>query len=118
MDQDFREKLLSVSIDADHTIDRFMGNEELYKKFLGKFLKDVSYQELMEGYEQHDASKAFRAAHTLKGVSANLGLISIMDCVTPMVTAMRGGEFPEDMEEALLQLGVCYQKVCSLIRTL
>ena len=46
----------------------------LVKKFITKFLDDGTYRELCNAMEQGDRELAFRAAHTLKGVCANLGL--------------------------------------------
>ena len=45
----------------------------LIRKFIAKFLDDGSYPELCRAMEQGQTEEAFRAAHTLKGVSANLG---------------------------------------------
>ena len=44
----------------------------LIRKFIAKFLDDGSYPELCRAMEQGQTEEAFRAAHTLKGVSANL----------------------------------------------
>lgn len=118
MDQGFREKLLSVSISADVTMERFMGNEMLYKKFLTKFLEDSNFSGLLTAYGQRDVQEALRCAHTLKGVSANLGLDSIVELLSPMVAVLRSNEFPEDMEESLKEIETRYQGICSLIRTL
>ena len=46
----------------------------LVKRFITKFLDDGSFSELCQAMQDGQRDKAFRAAHTLKGVSANLGL--------------------------------------------
>ena len=54
------------------------GNEQLILKFVKSFEKDKSFSELCEGFEEKDIEKAFRAAHTLKGVSVNLGFSELL----------------------------------------
>ncbi len=48
--------------------------EALIRRFLGAFLKDPSFDQLCCAMDAGDRPSAFRAAHTLKGVCANLGL--------------------------------------------
>ena len=45
----------------------------LVKRFITKFLDDSSFSELCQAMQEGQRDKAFRAAHTLKGVCANLG---------------------------------------------
>lgn len=48
-------------------------SDRLIQKFVCKFLDDPSYDQLIQGLEEKDREKLFRAAHTLKGVCQNLG---------------------------------------------
>ena len=59
--------------DYSGTMSRMM-KEDRMKKFLLLFLQDTSYQMLCENMDKGDVDEAFRAAHTLKGVTINLGL--------------------------------------------
>lgn len=45
----------------------------LVKRFITKFLDDGSFSELCQAMQAGHRKEAFRAAHTLKGVCANLG---------------------------------------------
>ena len=47
-------------------------SEGLIKKFTAKFLDDGSFSELCRAMQSGERKEAFRAAHTLKGVCANL----------------------------------------------
>ena len=60
--------------DYDDVVRRLMG-EKLVRKFLLKFLDDKSYADLERTLSEGDYKEAFRAAHTLKGVAANMGLV-------------------------------------------
>ena len=61
-----------IGSDYEETARR-LGSEELIRKFALKFLNDPSFEELESAFAEHEVEKAFRAAHTLKGVAINLG---------------------------------------------
>ena len=65
-----------VGSDYDGVLKR-LGSEALVKRFAVKFLNDPSFQELTDGLAAQDGEKAFRAAHTLKGVCLNLGFTEL-----------------------------------------
>ena len=55
------------------TLKTRLPSDSLIKRFITKFLDDSSYSELCCALEEGQREEAFRAAHTLKGVCANLG---------------------------------------------
>lgn len=61
----------------------------LVKKFIIKFLDDGSFDELSQALSRGDREIAFRAAHTLKGVSANLGLEQLRRSVSELTELLR-----------------------------
>ena len=65
-------------------------NENMMKKFVIKFLDDKSFQELKEGLAAADGEKAFRAAHTLKGVCLNLGFDNLYKVSAELTEKLRG----------------------------
>lgn len=58
-------------------IRRRIPGDALIKRFVKTFLSDPSFGELSSAMAGGDRATAFRAAHTLKGVSANLGFESL-----------------------------------------
>ena len=65
----------------------------LVEKFIGKFLDDGSFDELCRQVASGSRQEAFRAAHTLKGVCANLGfgrLLSSSGRLTEVLRAVQG----------------------------
>lgn len=90
MDESFRRKLEENGADVEATVRRFMGNEAMYQKFLGRFPADPNYESLGKQIEAQDYEEAFKSAHTLKGVSANLGLNPIFTVVSELVEEIRG----------------------------
>ena len=87
-----RECYEKIGSDFDKVLGR-MGSEALVKRFAVKFLEDKSFEELTESLKEKDGEDAFRAAHTLKGICANLGLDRLyeIDCeLTEKRTSDRG----------------------------
>ena len=62
----------------------------LIRRFIAKFLDDGSYPELCRAMEQGQTEEVFRAAHTLKGVSANLGFDRLMVSPGDLTELLRG----------------------------
>ena len=55
-------------------VEKRLPSVSLVRKFIIKFLDDDSFSMLCHAMQNGQREEAFRAAHTLKGVSANLGL--------------------------------------------
>lgn len=91
--------------DYENAMSRFK-NEALIKRFLPMFLSDPSFNELTAALEKGDSGTAFRAAHTLKGVTANLSLTKLNAVsveITEMLRAeelLRAKEFFPNVKEA------------------
>ena len=78
-----------------------MGNEGMYMKFLKRFPEDPNYQNLGVSLEAGNYEEAFRCAHTLKGVAANLGLVPVQTAVSGLVEELRSKSNEEvDAEKA------------------
>lgn len=64
-------------------------SQRLIEKFVVKFLEDKSFEELCQYMETENRGEAFRAAHTLKGVCANLGFAKLMDSASKLTEVLR-----------------------------
>jgi HPt (histidine-containing phosphotransfer) domain-containing protein len=73
-------------------LDRLGGDEELFKKVIAVFMKDIPGQleELKQGLSHQDASLVERQAHRIKGASANVGAQAL--CDVAFQTEMAGRE--------------------------
>mgnify|MGYP003411214232 CR=1 FL=1 len=85
MDAKMKKELITYGINMEDTLKRFMGNEELYGKFLEKFLHDDSYNQLKISLQEQDLGEAYKNAHMLKGVTANLGIDPLSKVVAILV---------------------------------
>lgn len=98
MEDTLKRELEKNGADVKGTLDRFLGEEEIYHKFLIKTLDSPDFKLLSESIEQKKFKEAFRHAHTLKGVTGNLGLVPIEDAASAITELLRGKE-DEDVDE-------------------
>lgn len=98
MTKEITEKLFNAGIDAEPAIERFMGNESLYIKYLLRFENDESYFNLCEAMEQKDCHNAFVAAHMLKGVCGNLSIKRMEGILREQVEYLRNEDFDKAQE--------------------
>lgn len=96
------------------TVLRRLSSPRLIQKFVCKFAGDPSYQMLKEALEMRDIETAFRAAHTLKGTAANLGLDKLADAASRLTEVLRNGEKNVE-DDLLLAVENAYQATMRLI---
>ena len=97
MEEQFEKELRENGAGVDAAVKRFMGNKALYKKFLLKFTDDHNYEAIAEHVQNGNYESAFNSAHTLKGVSANLGLDPIYKGTSEITELLRGKQ-PEEVD--------------------
>lgn len=83
--------------DMDAALERVVQDEELLEDCLKLFYDDAEFFSLKQHLEDGDTQKAFDSAHTLKGVSANLGLTPLYKAICAMVEPLRAGKTEELM---------------------
>lgn len=77
--------------DYEDVLKRLM-NEARIQKFALMFKKDPSMSQLTQAMDAGDVETAFRAAHTLKGICANLGFKSLFEVSYEITEALRAGK--------------------------
>lgn len=70
-------------------IKKRLPNTGLIEKLVGKFLEDKSFDSLCEEMKAGNRGDAFRAAHTLKGVCANLGFTRLLNSTSILTEELR-----------------------------
>lgn len=106
--------LEELGVNLDITMDRFMQNEDLYFRCLGKFQNDKNFDNMILAIDNKNANDAFEAAHALKGVAANLGLDKLYSQTATIVEVFRAGSLDYD-EDNLNVLKSCYNEVLDTI---
>lgn len=92
-------------------------NPDMICRFVKRFPSDPSFGQLKAAMDAGDVKEAFRAAHTLKGVSLNLGFDNLSPSAVALTEILRAGTF----EGAAGQLAVVekeYARTLDAIRAL
>jgi len=79
-----------VYINEEEGKKRVMNNGKLYAKLLTKFKADTSINDLFASAEAENWEKAQAAAHTLKGIAANLSLTELFNQSLDVETQIKG----------------------------
>ena len=95
MNEEKQKRLQELGVDTEELLARFMGNEALMTRFLGKFPQDENFGRLEQALEAGDAAGAYAAAHTLKGVCHCLGMTRLYDSSYALTEVLRAG-LPHD----------------------
>lgn len=97
-------------------------SDSLIERFAIKFLADPSYDALCEALEKQDYESAFRAAHTLKGVSMNLSFHRLCASSRVLTDTLRNrekGELDTGLcAEQFMQVAGDYEAVVEAVRKL
>lgn len=112
MDERFRKQMEENGADVDTALNRFMGKEELYLKFIQKFQNDKNLENLQDCYKNDDYEGIFASAHSLKGVSGNLGLNPVYDVSAQICDLLRGKQASEVDTEKLKELKEQLEDIC------
>lgn len=77
-------------------------NDDRVLKFVRLFMNDPTYDSLVLAMETQNHTEAFRAAHTLKGLAANLSFTGLYHASDALTEALRAGEDgqPKDLAAA------------------
>lgn len=111
---EIKQRLEIAGVDVAGSVKRFNGNDMLYLKFAKKFLQDPNYGFLGEALAAKDYHNALTHAHTLKGVSANLGMNQLSECCNQLVQKFRAENY-ENLDEIFQRLQENYQSILSAI---
>ena len=97
------DTLRSYGGDAEGVEKRFAGDAELFEVCLAEFREDGDFEEVAEAIQAGDLRHAYECAHSLKGVSANLGLTPFYEVVSVLVESLRSG-CCENVQQELAQV--------------
>lgn len=99
--------------DYEDVISR-LGSDSLTERFILKFLNDKTFDTLKQAVDDGDVSASFKAAHTLKGVAANLSFTALFETTGRLTEQLRSQSEPAD-KELMNDVSECYQTVISVI---
>ena len=80
-------ELRALGVDVDDGVKRIMGNEKLYRKLLGSYVKMVESQSVDLEFDSSDCTAITERVHAIKGTAGNLS-------ITPVYEGSTGGSLP------------------------
>jgi HPt (histidine-containing phosphotransfer) domain-containing protein len=90
-----------VYVDVAEGQKRVMNNAKLYRKLLAKFKAENNLNELAAALNAGDYEKAQGAAHTIKGIAANLSLSELYKQSLDVETQIKGKSVAPGTMDAL-----------------
>lgn len=109
-----KNQLIARGVPYEEVMERFLDDEAFYYDYLHEFTRDKHFQLLQKALAEGQAAEAFHAAHTLKGLMSNLGLLSLVEAVSPLVEVLRQGSL-EGTEALFSSFQSVHQEYCGFI---
>lgn len=108
------DELRALGVDVDDGLKRIMGNEKLYKRLLGSFVKMIKTQAVDPEFDGADCTEAIEKAHAIKGTAGNLSLTPIYEAYSEILNLLRSGQ-PEEARGVLVKVLPVQQEIISCI---
>jgi len=115
MKKEFEQLLNDLCVDIEETLARLSNNAMLLERVMLKFIQDDKLPELEQAVNNWDPKVCEQIAHTLKGISGNLGMAALCRYCDNFVQNIRKG----DREAAVAEYALLkeeYIRVYSLIK--
>ncbi len=100
MEEKKKALLEAIGVDIPAAKERFMGNGELYFRFLYKIVDHPQFDELKKAFQAGDKRQALTMSHNLKSLTGNLSLIKLHGLLAAQVIKLR----EDDWDSALATL--------------
>lgn len=113
---DLKECYSAAGADYEDVMRRF-ASEDRVGRFLTMFLNDQSFAALCAAMEAGRYEDAFRAAHTMKGITMNLSLNALRDSCVALTENLRGGEADARTREHFDRVRADYERTSAAIRS-
>ena len=97
------EELKALGVDTDGGIRRLGGNEALYTRLLGTFVKTIKAQNLQPDFDAADCEGAIERAHAIKGTAGNMSITPLFEGYNEILALLRGGK-PEEARKKLEEI--------------
>lgn len=116
--QDFFSQLKASGVDTDSALERFMGNQGLYVRFLLQLPDLLQFDEMNKALSEQDQEAFYHYIHTLKGTASNLGVSAVGDCAHAILAELRTGGFRnmKKLQELLKEIETESERVVAIIK--
>lgn len=96
------KKLRRLGVDTDKAISRFMGNEELFLSFIFRVPQNINLEEIRKALKAEDEEQFYVNIHNLKGISGNLEIETLFECVHEIIVEFRASKFTQKAKLIML----------------
>lgn len=110
------EELKELGVDVDGGLKRINGNEKLYTKLLGSFVKAINTYSVAPDFDAADCNEVIEKTHAIKGTSGNLSITPIYESYTKIVDLLRTGK-PEEARAILTEIIPVQEKIVACIES-
>ena len=112
----FKVKLQVNSKDIE---ERFLGNEDFYFRMVAKVLNDPNYENLKANVAAKNWPEAFKDAHNIKGMTANMSFNAISGVAAELSDTLKTGNYDEAVIMPLFdKLNEAYPQLLEDIKSL
>ncbi len=108
-------KCAQVGINYDEGLARFIGEKDIYEKFLLSFPDDKTFRVLEKNIDDGDVKGAFEAAHSLKGLTGNLSINDMYKKLVTLTDVLRNDGDIEKARDLFVWLKEDYKKVVAFL---
>lgn len=115
MQESIKHLMVESGINVDAALDFMMGSEKMFFKYLYRFLEDPTFPTLFESLAQGKKEESRIAAHSLKSITATLGLEELNKRIKAQELALKEGRWEEGlaMEPSVREE---YERIIGVIR--
>lgn len=110
------DELRELGVDIDGGLKRINGNEKLYTKLLGSFVKGVKSYAVQADFDESECSEMIEKTHAIKGTSGNLSITPVYEAYTKIVDLLRAGNI-EDARNILKDILPLQEKIVGCIES-
>lgn len=109
------EELKALGVNIDEGLDRLGGNQALYERLVGSFLKTMDTHAVTPDFDEEDLTDAIEKTHAIKGTSGNLSITPVYEAYTDIVALLRAGQ-PAQAKEVLEKVMPVQEEIIDCIR--
>lgn len=109
------EELKELGVNVDEGLQRINGNEKLFTRLLGTFVKSTEANALSPDFDASDCTEAIEKTHAIKGTSGNLSITPMYEAYTKIVDLLRTGK-PEEARQELIQILPVQEQILQCIK--
>ncbi|MCM1045144.1 MAG: hypothetical protein NC417_06515 [Candidatus Gastranaerophilales bacterium] len=110
------EELKELGVDVDGGLKRINGNESLYTRLLGSYVKAMKTNYVGVDFDASDCTEAIEKTHSIKGTSGNLSITPLYEAYTKIVDLLRTGK-PEEARAILQDILPVQEKILACIES-